>query len=153
MRTVDELEAELTKLTVELAGYTGRGYKASQGCGTMTVYCGDAEYLIEYEYDPGEAPCYNVDSPGVGPGTSANAVITGVLVNGGWFDPSAAGFRDDVIESWVQAAIDSEQASAEDDRAGYERDRYDDARDFSYSQDERAALEGGAYAAVLGAIK
>lgn len=149
---VEQLEAELVKRHVELAGFTGKGYKASAGCGTMTVFSGDCEYLIEYEYDPGEPSQTSGPPERCHEGVAENAVITGVLVNGGWFEPSEAGFRDDVIEAWVQKAIDMEIESAEQSNY-FERDRYDDARDFAYSQDERAALEGGAYAAVLGAIK
>lgn len=110
--------------------YLGTHAVAQSGCDFFIVDCGGYDLKLEYEFDPGEDACYDVESPGVGPGSEAGVSILGALVNGRWIDVDGV-FAPELIERWQQQILDSEIEVASDQREDYERDRYDDARDFA----------------------
>jgi hypothetical protein len=148
---MNELELNtkaLAEANALLAEYTGKNLKPQDGCSFITVDLGGYGLLLEYEYEPAEAPIYNLDSPMCGPGCSESASLLCALVNGRWVDADV--FSESLRERWTQQIIDSEAEQAISQREGYERDRYDDDADFADAQQERAALRGGAYAAALG---
>ena len=62
---VGYLQASIRSL---FAKFAGEGAKPQTGCAFFTATAGDASVLLEYEYQAGEAPVYNLDSPMCGPG-------------------------------------------------------------------------------------
>lgn len=103
------------------AEFKGEGMKPQPGSTFHKSHFGDAEVLVEYDYEPEEAPVYNLDSPMCGPGCAAQAIIICVLINGVWVD--GAEFPEPVRDRWEQEIIDGEiEASWQDrmDRAAEE---------------------------------
>ena len=125
---VGELEAELTKALAELSEATGKGYKPAPGFNIITLYAGDAELLLEYEYKCGEDANYDVESRTPGPGSDPSAVITSVLVQG-WCEPTDI-LSDDLIERLTDKIITSELESASDDMDYARSEHYDNLRDL-----------------------
>lgn len=99
---VGRLKRELDQLRSE---YTGKGQRPQSGCRFSTVFLEDAEVLAEYEYQPEEAPNYDVESPGVGPGHPASLTVLNILVNGKWIDPHGY-VADEAIERWEQRLLE-----------------------------------------------
>jgi hypothetical protein len=94
-----------------LEGVSGR----EPDCAYETVYAEDAPILVEYEYTPGEAACFDVESPGVGPGTSPSVELGMCLINGEWIAPLDV-FTPKLIDLWVQQILDNEIDSAREER-------------------------------------
>jgi hypothetical protein len=116
-------EALIKQLRDQLATYTGAGYKGDPNCCTMTVFAGDAEVLIEYEFTMGEEAKTNGPPERCYEGTSDEVAICGALINGEWVDPEDV-FAPALIEKWEQAIIDSEYEAVEDQRSA--RQDYED---------------------------
>ena len=110
---VGRLQGTVRMLADKLAPYLGVKDKNSAYC---TVYAGGVELPCEYEFTGSESPCFDVESPGVGPGHPAEVSIYAVLLNGQWIEPSEAGFSEDQIDRWTQWILDSEIESAADQR-------------------------------------
>jgi hypothetical protein len=96
------LRACVRLLCKELDGFHG----TNPGKGTYArMPLGDAVVLVDYDYEPGEDPVMDLNSPMCGPGCAANASINAVLINGTWCDPED--FMDpDTIERWREAICD-----------------------------------------------
>lgn len=124
---VGALEQALRNVYAE---FTGVGMKPQAGCAFFCATAGDATILLEYEYQPGEEPVYNLDSPMCGPGYGETVSIIQALVNGRWCVPEDV-FAESLIERWAEQIAESEAESAVSQREDYDRDRYDDARDFA----------------------
>lgn len=74
----------------------------------IETWVGDVELVVEYDYTPGEAPVYDVDSPVCGPGHPAEVELLGVYVKGSNADIVDL-LRDSVI-SLLQERVLLEQA-------------------------------------------
>lgn len=105
------LKAELRKVYAECFG---EGMKPQPGCAWHKAWLGDAEVLVEYEYEPEEAPVYNLNSPMCGPGTAAIVSLLGVLVNGKWIE--AGEVIQETRDRWEQDILDNELEAAWQDR-------------------------------------
>jgi hypothetical protein len=117
------LSAHVEILCEELDTYIGANHKAAKGVGVARLPLGDAEVLVEYDYEPGEDPVMDLNSPMCGPGCAANASILGVLINGTWCDPED--FMDpDTIERWREAICDSEEVAARASVEDYHASRH-----------------------------
>lgn len=102
---VDMLAQEVGCLTQQLDAmrrqYEGKGAIPQFGCRIAKVSLEDASVLVEYEYHRAEAPNYDADSRGAGPGCPAGATVVSALINGKFIDPH--GFiADEVIERWEE---------------------------------------------------
>jgi hypothetical protein len=86
----------------------------NKGKGTYArMPLGDAEVLVDYDYEAGEDAVMDLNSPMCGPGCAANASINAVLINGVWCDPED--FMDpDTIERWREAICDRMENEARD---------------------------------------
>jgi hypothetical protein len=113
-RQVGELQGYIRTLGDKLdrlEGVSGR----EPDCAYETVYAEDAPILMEYEYTPGEAACFNVESPEVGPGTSPSVELGRCLISGEWISPLDV-FTPKLIDLWVQQILGSEIDSAREER-------------------------------------
>jgi hypothetical protein len=110
--------------------YTGEGAKPQSGCAFYLATVGDTQILFEYEYQPGEEPVYDLDSPMCGPGCGESVSLMKALVNGKWCDPPEV-VPESVIERVAGQIAEHENEVASEQKEGVERDRYDDARDFA----------------------
>lgn len=96
------------------AEYTGENMKPEHGAEWHRSSFGDAEVLIEYDYEPAEEPVYNIDSPTCGPGCPASVSIICVLINGKWVDGGE--FPMSRLERWGQEIIDGKIEAAWEDQ-------------------------------------
>lgn len=110
---IGALHGHLRGLMGELATFKGTSAKPQMGCGLTTVQLGDADVLVEFEYEPGERAVYDVDSPACGPGCDPSLTIIQMLVNGVWIDPEDA-VSEQQIERWQQQILDGETQSLRD---------------------------------------
>jgi hypothetical protein len=110
------LRACVRLLCKELDGFHG----TNPGKGTYArMPLGDAVVLVDYDYEPGEDPVMDLNSPMCGPGCSANASILAVLINGTWCDPED--FADaSTLDAWREAICERKDSEREDAMA--ERD-------------------------------
>jgi hypothetical protein len=125
--TIGHLQASIRELC---AKYTGEGQRPQTGCNFYTATVGDASVLVEYEYEPGEASQTSGPPERCYEGTPASVSIIQALVNGAWCDPTDV-FPESVLERWAEEIAEREDESAADASEEYERDRYDDSRDFA----------------------
>lgn len=79
-------EKTIRALATELNTLRGIGATPQNGCQITTKVFGDAEVLVEYECEGGQAAIYDADHPGVGPGCEASVNVLGVFINGAWCD-------------------------------------------------------------------
>jgi hypothetical protein len=117
------LSAHVEILCEELDAYIGANHKPSKGVRTATLGLGDAEVLVEYDYEPGEEPVYNLNSPMCGPGCAANAVVVSVLINGAWIDPMF--IESATLDRWSEELCEREYDSAREDMESAMADRRD----------------------------
>ena len=68
------------ELRAKLAAFTGSDSKPQPGCGRATMRWGDAECVVEYEFEPSEGDGLNE------PRYEASINVIGVLLNGVWCD-------------------------------------------------------------------
>ncbi len=68
------------ELRAKLAAFTGSDSKPQPGCGRATMRWGDAECVVEYEFEPSEGDGWEL------PRYEASITIVNVLVNGTWCD-------------------------------------------------------------------
>lgn len=123
----DLLKAELRRALTALDAHLGIDAKPEYGNFIASVYLGDTEFLVEAEFDQGEAPNYNVESPTCGPGSVAGVSLVAVLINGDWMKPDDV-FPDTVLARWtekltcdqIERVHDAADTAKEDAR---ERDR------------------------------
>lgn len=109
LHRADELAQQVGRLQRELdqmrAEYLGRGQKPQAGCRFATVSLDDADTLVEYEFQPEEAPNYDVESRGVGPGCPASVTVIQALINGRWIDPRDV-LREEIVERWEEQLLE-----------------------------------------------
>ena len=110
--------AELRKECDTVAQFTGANAKPQSGCFFQKLWAGDAEFIVECEYTPGEPANMDADSPTCGPGEAAQIALIQVLINGQWIDPEDI-FDQVVIDRWTQQVFDSQ---LEKERDSYEDD-------------------------------
>lgn len=105
LHRADELAQQVGRLERELAQfraeYLGKGVTPQPGCRIATVSLEDADVLVEFEFQAEEAPNYDADSRGAGPGCPASVSVLNILVNGKWIDPHGY-VADEVIERWEE---------------------------------------------------
>jgi len=105
------LSTALENAQHDLGTYTGKNAKPQAGCNFHSATLGDADVVVEYEYEPGEDAVWDLNSPMCGPGVSPSAVVIQVLINGAWIDPDGIVDRS-VIERWEEEILESETEAA-----------------------------------------
>jgi hypothetical protein len=113
------LSTALENAQHDLAQYTGKGAKPQNGCHFHTATLGDAEVVLEYEFEPGESAVWNLNSPMCGPGYGPSVAVIQMLVNGAWIDPEGV-IEQSVIEGWETRILEQHGADLQD---AYEDDR------------------------------
>lgn len=112
----DQLKAELRRALKSLDAYAGIDAKPEFGNFVASVHLGETEFLVEAEFDQGEAPNYNVESSTCGPGSVPSVSLVAVLINGDWMRPDDV-FPDAVIARWTESLtsqqIDKAQEAAD----------------------------------------
>lgn len=106
------LEADIAGLKRELDTLAGRNATPQNDCFHVACFLGDADVLVEFEYEPASGDGWNQ------PREEESVTLLCALVNGVWVD--AHQFAESVQEAWQQRAIDwqTEQAKrAADDAA------------------------------------
>lgn len=91
---------------------------------TTTLYAGGAAVLVEYEYEAGEDPIYDLNSPMCGPGCAACVTLVSALVNGEWVDPDEV-FNASVLALWIDKIAEEEVEAIESARDEYECSRWE----------------------------
>jgi hypothetical protein len=90
--------------------------KPQEGCAFATVSMGEAEVLIEYEYEPGEAAKLYGPPEDCYEGTPETLTILQAFINGEWVDPVEFA-SEALFNAWEQAILaqveDQRQADAE----------------------------------------
>ena len=119
---VGMLESEIRNLCYRINTFTGDDVVPRPGCLFTQVEHAGVEFLAEYEYSPGSAPVYDVESRVVGPGSAPSAIIIQVLVNGKWIDPCDFP-NDEAIDRWVNGCIET-ACSDEREHIDYLRSEY-----------------------------
>lgn len=111
------LQSTVQTLCDELDVFHGIGVKD-----TTKMTLGEAEVLVQYDYEPEESAVYDLNSPMCGPGCAANAVITAVLINGLWIDPGGV-VPEEILDKWVERILEGEVDKARDDYETYMAER------------------------------
>jgi hypothetical protein len=101
------LARQVAELKTELATLKGDNATPQRGCRIAAAYFGEATVLCEYEFTPAEAPIYDADHPGVGPGHDDEVSLIQVFINGQWIDPGEI-MSASQIERTEQYIIDQE---------------------------------------------
>jgi hypothetical protein len=122
----DALLGEAQALARELALLKGHGHTPQAGCAFTTLPMGDAEMLVEYEYEAGEAAKLYGPPEDCYEGSPESLTIVQVLINGMWCDPSDF-VSDKQIERWEQAILDGIAEDIEDARIS----AYESAREYA----------------------
>jgi hypothetical protein len=86
--SIRRLTRRCEELAHDLATLKGENATPQRGCQFFSACVGEATVLCEYEYSAAEAPIYDADHPGVGPGHDADLALIQVLINGQWCDPT-----------------------------------------------------------------
>ena len=93
----------------ELARWRGQNLTPRRGCLLTRMILGDAEVVVEYEYQPAQAAQGDPDRPCPGPGFAASVEILQVLINGRMCDaedviPEATLdlWREKIAENWAE---------------------------------------------------
>jgi hypothetical protein len=118
------LSAHVDMLCEELDAYIGANHKPSKGVRTATLGLGDAEVLVEYEYEAEEPMVWRYADGSGHPGCPASAMVISVLINGAWID--ATHFDSATTDRWSEELcerMDQDAADAMADRDEYESDR------------------------------
>jgi hypothetical protein len=118
------LSAHVEILCEELEAYTGANHKTSKGVRTATLGLGDAEVLVEYEYEAEEPMVWRYADGSGHPGCPASAQVISVLINGAWIDPTF--IESSTLDRWSEELcerMDQDAADARADRDEYESDR------------------------------
>jgi hypothetical protein len=118
------LAAHVDTLCEELEAYIGANHKASKGVRTATLGLGDAEVLVEYEYEAEEPMVWRYADGSGHPGCPASAQVISVLINGAWIDPTF--IESATLDRWAEELcerMDQESADAMADRDEYESER------------------------------
>ena len=130
---VNSLLPEAQYIARELATLKGHGHKPQRGCAFSTRFLGDAEVLVEYEYEPGDPGRLSGPPEDCYPPEPAQVTVLQVFINGVWCDPEDF-IADAILERWheeIEGEIDS---AAEGERQDYEDDR---AADLAADRYER----------------
>lgn len=109
----DAHEKTIRLLAAELAVLQGHGQTPQRGSQHARLTLGDAEVLVEYEYIEAEAPIYDADHPGVGPGHDAEVNILNVFINGCWCDADDV-VPDHVLHRWREELAEADAIPAGD---------------------------------------
>lgn len=123
-------QAQIKTLCAELATLAGADYKPAGLIETM--FMGDAEAPVEFEYEPGEEAQIFGPPERCHEGYAEQITILNVLINGVWTDPTDV-VAPELIERWTQEA-----AQTLHDKA---RDAADEAAEAAYEARREAAAE------------
>jgi hypothetical protein len=103
----EQLLTEAQALAREVALLKGFGHTPQSGSHFLTSTLGDAEVLVEYDYEGESGDGWNE------PHYGELATILGALVNGVWVDTDCIAAK--VVERWEEEAIGSMQSARDDD--------------------------------------
>jgi hypothetical protein len=92
----------------DLRTLRGENATPQRGCEFFSACLGDATALCEIEFTEAEAPIYDPDHPGVGPGHPAEVSLIQILVNGQWCDPTDF-MSEAAIEAIEQQVMESRE--------------------------------------------
>lgn len=98
-------ETTIRALAAQLAALTGEGQQPQEGGQITTMTFGNAEVLVEYEFIDAEAPIYDADHPGVGPGHDAQVNVLNVFINGFWCDPQDV-VPAETLKRWEETLVE-----------------------------------------------
>lgn len=104
-------EQTIRTLAAELAELRGDGQRPQEGGHITTMIFGNAEVLVEYEFIDAEAPIYDADHPGVGPGHDAEVNVLNVFLNGFWCDAQDV-VPEATLKRWERQLIDPHDTDA-----------------------------------------
>ena len=124
----DLLKAELRRALSSLDTFLGIDAKPEYGNFVSTVHLGDTQFLVEAEFDHGEAPNFNADSTTCGPGSVPSVSILHVLINGDWMKADDV-FPDVVLTRWTETLTVEQIERAQDAAEAAMEDAADAARD------------------------
>jgi hypothetical protein len=113
------LTAELRGALARIDVFTGIGAKPQMGCFLTTVTAGEAEVMVECEYEAGSPGRTYGEPDDCYPEEPESLSIIQALVNGQWIDPEDY-FADSVIEAWRVEILEGcaeKRKQAKDDAA------------------------------------
>jgi hypothetical protein len=107
------LIAALRSANDKLAQFAGSMAKPQRGCHFHTATWGNADIVLEYEYEAGQLETWN------DPAIPGSVSIIQILLNGCWIDPDGL-IAPNLIDMWAQEIFEAHGDSHQED--------YEDAR-------------------------
>ena len=128
-QAIEALQIQVERLTAQIDSITGDRQKSM-----ITLSAGGVDWPVTYEFEAGEAANYDVNSPGVGPGSPPTVTSMEAWVNGGWMNVDDF-LRADLIARWEDWIVEHEQANEVARREEYLMEKADQARQDRIERD------------------
>jgi hypothetical protein len=128
-QALEALQIQVERQAEQLAAITGDREKAM-----ITLSAGGVDFPVMYEFEDGEAPIYDINSPVCGPGADPSVTSMEVWINGGWMDADVV-MNSRVCAQWRDWIVEHELDSAREQRDGYLQEKADQARQDRIERD------------------
>ena len=102
----------LRQMADTLADLQGNGLKPQRGSHFLQTGLGETTVIVEYDFHRSEAPIYDPDHPGCGPGHPEWVDLLNVYINGLWVSDVMDHFSDATLEVWGEECLKAQGEEA-----------------------------------------